>query len=151
MWSDSYRDYVKALVLTNRDEYPYYVAHTCSYFGSVSSYNYPSFKVYFSKKPITASSLYSYVLQDDSVVYSVIGSSANNNAHAQRVTVNNIGGTINIDTYEFVYSNAEYSSESIQPDITVSEGVNQVEFQAVSLVLLCFLLAVLVVKLLKRS
>lgn len=61
MWSDSYRDYVKQLVITNRDEYPYYIAHTCSYWGISNSSSYPSFKVYLSKEPITASGLYNYV------------------------------------------------------------------------------------------
>ncbi len=151
MWSDSYRDYVKALVESNRSEYPYYVAHTCTYIGSGSSYNNPSFKVYLSKEPITASGLYTYVLPDDTIVYSVIGSNANSNYHSNRVSTSTVRGSLNIDKYEFIYSNAEYQTAAIQPNLTVSNNVSAVDFQAVSLILIVLLLASATVKLFKRS
>lgn len=150
MWSDSYRDYVKQLVITNRDEYPYYIAHTCTYWGISNSYSYPSFKVYLSKKPITANGLYNYVLPSDTLVYSVIGGNANGNYHSDRVTTTVTKGNLAIDEYEFVYSNAEYTTATVQPDILASTDVSQSHFDGVSLVILIVLLASIVFKFIRR-
>lgn len=150
MWSDSYRDYVKSLVESNRDDYPYYVAHTCTYWGVSSSSAYPSFKVYFSKKPITADDLYTYVFEDTAMVYSVIGSNANSNYHDSRVSVGYLSGNkLKVDNFEFIYSNAEYKTVSIQPDILETSGVSQSHFDGFGVVLLVVLLAALVARLLR--
>lgn len=150
MWSDSYRDYVLQLVESNRGEYPYYIAHTCTYWGINNTSSLPAFKVYFSKQPITATGLYSYVLPSDSMVYSVVGGSANNNYHSQRVTTSQYSGRLDVDNFEFIYSNAEYSSNSIQPDILATNNVSQAHFDGVSLILLIVLLTSVVVKLIRR-
>lgn len=150
MWSDSYRDYVKQLVITNRDEYPYYIAHTCTYWGISNSSSYPSFKVYLSKEPISASGLYNYVLPDDTLVYSIVGSNANSNHYNDRVTTTVTKGNLAIDEFEFVYSNAEYSTSTVQPDILASTDVSQSHFDGVGLVILIVLLASIVFKLMRR-
>lgn len=150
MWNDSYRDYVKQLVLSNRNEYPYYIAHTCTYWGINNSGSYPTFKVYFSKEPFTASGLYSYVCPSDTVVYSVVGGSANTNYHNARVSTSSYNGTLKIDEYEFVYTNAEFTGSTIQPDILASADISQSHFDGVSLILLAVLLASVVAKLIKR-
>lgn len=150
MWSDSYRDYVKQLVISNRNEYPYYIAHTCTYWGVSSSASYPAFKVYFSKEPITANGLYSYVCPTDTVVYSVIGSNANSNYHTSRVSTSKYSGALNIDNYEFVYTNAEFTGATVQPDVLASTDIQQSHFDGVSLILLVILLGTLVAKLVKR-
>lgn len=143
MWSDNYRDYVKQLVLTNRAEYPYYVAHTCTYWGG-SSYDQPNFKVYFSKEPITATSLYNYTLPVDSVCYNVIGGNGNTNYHAARTNVTSVSGNIRINDYEFIYSNAEYSTSSIQPDILATNNVTRADYQGISAIIITVLLGVIV-------
>lgn len=150
MWSDSYRDYVKQLAESNRGEYPYYIAHTCTYWGVNNSSAYPSFKVYFSKEPITATDLYTYVLPSNSLVYSVIGGSANNNYHSQRVSTSQYSGRLVVDDYEFIYSNAEYNTNAVQPDILSTVNVSQAHFDGVSLILLIVLLTSVVVKLIRR-
>lgn len=141
MWSDAYRDYVKVMVESAHDEYPYYMAHTCTYFGSGSSYNQPSFKIYLSKEPIVANGLYTYVLPADTLVYSVIGGNASSNYRAERVNVTTVGGIVSVDDYEFVYTNAEFETASIQPDILATSALSDSTFVAVGLILIVVLLA----------
>lgn len=117
MWNSANESYLKYLVETNRKEYPYYVAHTCTYWNITNSSALPTFKVYFSKEPITAGSLYDYKIPNDSLCYSVVAGNANNNYHNARLTAVAYSGNLSIDEYEFIYSNAEYSSVTVQPDI----------------------------------
>lgn len=150
MWSDSNRDYVKSLIETNRAVYPYYITHTCTYWGISNSSSLPSFKVYFSKEPIRSSGLYTYVLPSDTVVYSVIGGNANGNYHNSRVSVSKISGSLTVDSYEFVYTNAETAAETVQPDLLASSTVKQSHFDGVSLIILVVLLSSIFVKLIRR-
>lgn len=150
MWSDSNRDYVKQLIMSNRKEYPYYVAHTCTYWDVSNSSALPAFKVYFSKEPITAGSLYNYKIPANSLCYSVVSGNANRNYHDNRVTVNTFGGNLTVNDYEFIYSNAEYSAVTIQPDILATNNVESSHFDAVSLIIICILLGTIVVRLIKR-
>lgn len=151
MWNDSYRDYVKAVVEASHEEYPYYMAHTCTYIGTGSTVGQPAFKIYLSKEPITANGLYTYLLPSDTLVYSVIGSNANSTNSSPRVRVTTASGTVGVNEYEFVYSNAEYSGNSVQPDLLAASTATQNHFDAFSLILLVILLGALVVKLFKRS
>ena len=149
MWSEVNKEYVEELILTNRSEYPYYVATTCTYWGSYSDYNRPAFKVYFSKNPITANGLYNFVFKDTAVVYSVISNNANTNSNNARVQISKINGSITIDEFEFVYTNAEFKTETIQPDILSTNLVTQSHFDGVSLILITILLGTIVAKLVK--
>lgn len=149
MWSDSNRDYVKQLVLTNREEYPYYVAHTCTYWDVTNSSTLPSFKVYFSKEPITASSQYDYKIPANSLCYSVVSGNANKNYHNMRVSATAYSGNLSINNYEFVYSNAEYSAVTVQPDVTVSDSISRADYQGVSFFIIAILLGVIVYKLIR--
>ncbi len=152
MISDSYRDYVEQLIKTNRGEYPYYVAHTCTYWSVTNSSALPSIKVYLSKEPITATSLYSYVCPSNTLVYNIVGANGSSNYHNARVTTTTFSGSLNIDSYEFVYSNAEAKTNSItlQPDLLASTNVQQSHFDSAVLILLVVLLASVVVKLIRR-
>lgn len=149
MWSDVNKDYVKQLVLTNREEYPYYVAHTCTYWGINNSSSYPTFKVYFSKEPIKSSDIYNYTFTGETMVYNVVSNNANSNYHNQRVTTSTYTGNLKIDNYEFVYSNAEYSTRTIQPDITATENISRAEYQGVNLIFLAVVLGIIVYKLVR--
>lgn len=149
MWSEINNEYVKSLIISNRGEYPYYVAHTCTYWGSYSTADKPSFKVYFSKEPITANGRYSYVFADSVVCYSVISSNASSNYNSERVSTSTVNGTVTIDDYEFIYTNAEFNGETLQPDITASLGVQQSHFDGVSLILLVVLLGSVVFRLIR--
>ncbi len=83
------------------------------------------------------------------MVYSVVGSNANSNYHSARVTATVTSGKLNINDYEFVYTNAESSTATIQPDILADTAVTQSHFDGVSLVLLIVVLASVVVKLIR--
>ena len=55
MWTDVSTNYVKDLVLSNHNEYPYYMAQTVTTVGSSgTNYNAVTIKVYFSKEHIKA-------------------------------------------------------------------------------------------------
>ncbi len=149
MWNESYKQYVKDLVLSNRGEYPYYLAVTNTYIGNGYNTEYPAFKVYFSKEPITASGLYSYKLPADSIVYTVIGSNANDNYHSKRVTTSTASGNLDINNYEFVYTNAEFTGNTIQPDIMATNNVKEGTFQGFAWLLFVLLLANIVVRLVR--
>lgn len=150
MWNDSNRDYLKQLILTNRKEYPYYVAHTCTYWDVSNSNALPAFKVYFSKEPITASSLYNYKISANSLCYSVVASNANKNYHNMRLTAAPYSGNLTINDYEFIYTNAEYSAVTVQPDILATNTVESSHFDAVSLIIICILLGTVVARLMRR-
>lgn len=150
MWSEVNNKYVEQLIKSNRGEYPYYLAHTCTYWGISNSSQYPTFKVYFSKEKITGNSLYSYVFTGDYICYSVVSGNANSNYHDERVSISKGSGTVAINDYEFIYSNAEFKVETIQPDIIASTEVQQSHFDGVSLILLTVLLATVVARLIRR-
>ena len=150
MWSDSNRDYVKQLVETMHKEYPYYLAHTCTYWGLSNSQSYPTFKVYFSKEPITVIDLYTYQLPSDSVVYNVRSGNANSNYNDERITIYQAGGRVKIEDYEFIYTNAESETVTVQPDILATTNVTQSHFDGVSLIMLVILLSAVVAKIIKR-
>lgn len=149
MWSDSNRDYVEQLVQTMHKEYPYYVAHTCTYWGISNSAAYPSFKVYFSKEPIQATGLYTYELPAGSVVYNIRAGNANSNYNDERVTIYSASGNLSIEDYEFIYTNAESEAITLQPDILATSDVTQSHFDGVSLILLAVLIGTVVARLIK--
>lgn len=149
MWNESYKQYVKDLVISNRGDYPYYLAVTNTYVGNGYNNDYPSFYVYFSKKPIKATNLYSYTIPADSIVYSVIGGNANSSYHAKRVNTSPYSGSLNVNNYEFVYTNAEFTGNTIQPDITATNVAKESTFQGFAWLLFVLLLANIVVRLVK--
>ena len=149
MWSDINTNYVKDLVLSNRSEYPYYMAQTVSHIGSGSNYNTVTIKVYFSKEPITSSNGYTYKLPAGSICYSIIGSNGSNYSQNQRVTVSNVSGNITVEKYEFIYKKAETQTYTIHPDVTKTNAVTQSRFDGVSILILILLLANFTIRIFK--
>lgn len=150
MWSQTNKEYVEELVNSNHQEYPYYVAHTCTYWGNGTTYGRPTIKIYFSKEPIVQKDLYTYTLSGDCLFYSINANNANQNSNEARMSVvNYTARTVKIDDYEFVYTNAECQTGVIQPDITANLNVSQSHFDGVSLILLAILLGCVVAKIIK--
>ena len=149
MWSDVNTNYVKNLVLSNRTEYPYYMAQTVTHIGTGSNYNYVTIKVYFSKEPITSSNGYTYKLPADSICYSIIGGNGSNYSQNQRVTVSNVSGNVTVEKYEFIYTNAETQTYAIHPDVTATNTVTQSHFDASSCLILIVLLASFIIRIIK--
>ncbi len=150
MWNDSYRDYVKQVILSNKNTYPYYVAHTVTYIDSYSGNNRASFKIYLSSEPFTTNDGYNFVSTGDTVVYSVIGNNANSNYHNKRVSVADHTGNVTVDEYEFVYTNSETTGVCVQPDLLASSQLSQTHFDGVGLILITILLATVVFKLIRK-
>lgn len=152
MWNASYESYVKQLVLSNKNEYPYYIAHTCTYWNTTNSSALPAFKVYFSKEPISATGEYTYVFKGDTVCYSVVGGNATNNYHNERVQISNVNNNnLYINDYEFIYTNAEFSSYSVHPDVMATSNVTSSHFDGVSLILIVILLVAQLVRFLRGN
>lgn len=152
MWSEVNNDYVKQLVLTQRaNGYPYYIAHTVTNVNGYSNNNAVSFKVYFSDKPIKGTGLCSFEFSGGGVVcYSVVSANANSNYYAQRVTTSGYSGTtLNVNNYEFIYTNAAFEGSSVQPDIALTPSISKADFQGVSIVLIVVLLSTVTYKLIR--
>ena len=149
MWSTTNYDYAKSLVLSNKAEYPYYIAVT----NTNVSNNYVNdpiqFYVYLSKKPISASSRYNFSIPSGSVCYSVRSGSASSNYHSERVVSSSVSRTLTVDNYEFVYTNAEFESSTIQPDFLTTETVSSNTFNGVFIALFIVLLSVLFFRLIR--
>jgi hypothetical protein len=120
MFSDAQQGYIAALVANMRDEYPYYIAYSDFRNG-----NYESASIYviFTKEKITARGLYSYEIASG-VKYALITSNYSSyNTNTARTVVNSFnGGVVTIPIYEFIYTNAEFASSSVQPDINKLYG-----------------------------
>lgn len=120
MFTDAQQGYIASLVANMRDEFPYYMAYSDFRNGS---YDSPSIYVIFTKEKITAKGLYSYEVSSG-VKYSLITSNYSSyNTNTARTVVNSFsGGTVVVPIYEFVYTNAEFASSSVQPDINKLYG-----------------------------
>lgn len=120
MFSDAQQRYIAALVSNMRDDYPYYIAYSDFRYGSSET---ASIYVIFSKEKITSRGLYSYEVPAG-VRYSLITSNYSSyNTNTARTVVNSFtGGVVNVPVYEFVYTNADFTSSSVQPDINKLYG-----------------------------
>ena len=149
MLSEVQRDYVKSIYNANCREYPYYLAYSDTYIGSgYADYNNPDLVVILSKEPIIANSKYNYTIPSNSLKYSVITRNASNQYHSERVVTSQINGDVSVDNYEFVYTNAEFTGISLQPDLFYNE-VRQDVFNGVSIALLIVLSTILFIKIVK--
>ena len=120
MFSDAQQGYIAALVANMRDEYPYYIAYSDFRYGD---YENASIYVIFSKEKITSRGLYSYEVPAG-VKYALITNNYSSyNANSARTVVNSFsGGVVNVPAYEFVYTNADFTGSSVQPDINKLYG-----------------------------
>lgn len=143
MFSTAQIEYVKSLVPTMRKNgYDYYIAYTDTVRDSS---NPVDLYILFSKDEITANSLYSYSVPAGSVTYRLITNNASSSSSSNkdpRVSVSTFtGNSLNVDSFEHVYSNAKYSGYSLQPDITKGNEVQlNATLQACSIVVTCALL-----------
>lgn len=120
MFSDAQQRYIASLVATLRNEYPYYIAYSDYKANSSES---PQLYVIFSKDKITANGMYQYSISSG-VCYAIrTNNYSSYYSNDARHTVSSYsGGTLDIPVYEWVYTNAEFSTASIQPDINKLYG-----------------------------
>lgn len=143
LFSTAQQAYCDSLIPSMRERgFTHYVAYTNTYTDSYNRYE-PDLYLIFSKEKITANSLYSYIVPEGSLMYIVrtgnysTSSSAVNTA---RVTSQSFSGTLSVDVFEHIYSNADYSGSTIQPDI-LAQGVQQNEYlQAQGIIVTAFFL-----------
>ena len=150
MFSTSQQEYIKTLLPTYAKEgYKYYVAYTDSLYSSNSHSSFsPDLYIIFSKKSISASDAYFYVIEESSLLVSVRTYNYNSygSTNAPRVTVSNYTKkTLSIEPYEHIYTNAEFEGVALQADYNlISGGETNVRLEAISFVLLVSLIISLV-------
>lgn len=133
-------EWLQALIETMyQSGYKYYLARTVTERNN----NY-DVVVLFSRSPITGNGLYSYTATD-AVVYSYdsSGYSYGSEDSGARVAVSSHNGNYTVPQYEHVYTNAEFSGATLQPDIRQTGGANNEPIQAVPL-LVALLVLVLI-------
>ena len=142
MFSDAQQRYIASLVASMRGDYPYYIAY--SDFKN-SDYDSPQLYIVFCKEKITSRGLYSYVVPAG-VRYAVntYNYSSYNSSSARTVVTAYSGGTLNIPVYEWIYTNSEFSSYSVQPDVnSLYGGDYNAQIQVQNFVVIAALLAFL--------
>ncbi len=141
LFNTAQQDLLKALVPTMREKgYKSYVAYTNSLYkeGFYDSYD-PDLFIVFSKEEITANSAYSYQVPPDSVLYScrtVNYSSSSHAVNSERIVSKPFTGQLDINVYEHIFSNVEYSGTTIQPDILRGERANNENYMQATVFLL---------------
>ena len=105
MFSEIQRHFIQQMVLSNRDQYPYYLAVTNTNISQGGSGDAISFYLYLSDEPITAQSQYSYVFSGNCIRYAVRSGNSSYNYHSERVGVSAGPSSLTIDNYEFCYTN----------------------------------------------
>lgn len=143
MFSDAQQRYIASLVATMRDEYPYYIAYSDYKANSSES---PQLYVIFTKDKITAKGMYSYEVPSG-VRYALITNNYSSyyTNQARQVVSSYSGGSLSIPVYEFVYTNATFSSYSVQPDINCLYGGDyNAQIQMQNFVLVAALLSVFI-------
>lgn len=156
MFSTNQIEYVKTLLPTYAEQgYKYYIAYTNNDNTNYYSTN-PDLYIIFSQDKITASDGYNYELNPETSVIITIrtgnyssSSSANND---ERVVVNQyVNETLFIDEWEHIYTNAEFTGHTLQPDYNlISGGETNVRLEAITFVLLVSLFITIGSKLFRR-
>lgn len=125
MFSTNQDNIIKSLVpVMRRQGYRYYLAYTNT--DTSSSWNSSSevdLYIIFSSEKITGNSQYLYSVPEGSVRYSVRSSnysSGTNAVNSERLVTESYSGTVTVQAYEHIYTNAEFSGYSVQPDILYS-------------------------------
>lgn len=155
MFSTAQTELLSSLVPTlAADGYKYYVAYTNAQYSGYYNSN-PDLYVVFSEEPIQAEGGYMFNVPAGSIQYAIrtgnysSSSSANN---SDRITAQDFSGSLHVDVYEHIYTNAEYSTGSlVMPDINYRGGGEQLEkTNALGLVCTALLLFVVFCSFFKR-
>lgn len=143
MFSTAQQAYIDALLPTYaKDGYKYYVVYTDSVDNSSSWYSTePDLYAVFSKETISAKSAYSYGVGESSIIVAVRSSNYNSSSTASnvdRITVTDYAAqTLTIPKYEHIYTNAEFTGHTLQPDYYLTTGgETNVQIEALSVIVL---------------
>lgn len=150
MFSEVQREFIKSFVDTYRKEYPYYIAYTYTNVSDSYSYDDVSFYIIVSKNPIEGVSRYRYNLYGDCLSFAVRSGNASRTYQSERVQSVSAPSTLTVNNYEWVYTNAEFTTAQLQPDITATRAVTGDVYQGVSIALLIVLLSVVFFRMIRR-
>lgn len=156
MFSTNQIEYVRTLLPTYAKQgYKYYIAYTNNDNSNYYSTN-PDLYVIFSKDEIRATDGYNYELNPEtSVIISIRTgnySSSSSADNSERVVVNQyVNETLFIDEWEHIYTNAEFTGHTLQPDYNlISGGETNVRLEAITFVLLISVFITVFSKLFRR-
>lgn len=150
MISQQIIDFAKNIV--NGDNgYDYYLLYSNSNISGSYWYDEPSAYLVVSDKPIVANSRYNYSVSGNSATYSIITNNASDRYKSERISVTTASHskTVDINNYEFVYTNAEFESVAVQPDFNATRSVTAPQFQGFSLIIGGAILLALITRMFK--
>lgn len=127
MFSTNEIEFFKGYTLQMRDKgYTNYLIYEEN--GSYRDYYY----LVYSKDKITASNLYSYSVPSGSVQYKIP-----NWTEEEQISVTAFSGNVNITSNYNCFTNAEFDSYSVQPELPIEEVQINENLTAFALVALC--------------
>lgn len=147
MFSQNQLNVIEFLVPTMAQKgYPFYIAYTFT--DTSNSYYYsskPDLYFVFSKEKIPAKNAYSFSVPENSVRYAYRTGNFSNSEYANnsnRISAEAFSGSLSINVYEHIYSNAAFESSAIQPDILKGGAPENVYLQAQGIIFTAFFLFV---------
>lgn len=150
MFSTNQLTIMKSLVAQMRDRgYPYYLA--VQNVNSSEYYDYDMF-IYFSDEEINSLSQYLYTLPVNAIKYSIRSGNASSSHPENRIDISHLSSetSLSIDRYQFVSTNAKFSTSFIVPDYTYTEVKNCETTALSSFMLVCGVLFVCICQMLRR-
>lgn len=145
MFSEIQRNYIEQMVKTNYKDYPYYIAYTNTNISNQVIQDNYNFILILSKDKITANSKYSYTFENynNTICLSVRSGGASYNYHNERVVNTPLSSNnLNINNYEFVYTNAVFETVSLQPNIIQTNELTENTFNGVMVALFIVILSI---------
>lgn len=124
-------------IVNEGNGYDYYLLYSNTNIGNNYWYDEPSAYLVVSDKPIVANSRYNYSVSGNSATYSIITTNASERYNTERISVTTAthSKTVDINKYEFVYTNAEFDGATLQPDFNATRSVTAPQFQGFSLII----------------
>ena len=150
MFSTNQLQIMKPLVAQMRDRgYNNYLA-VQNVFSS-DYYDYDMF-IYFSDEEITSLSQYLYTLPANTIKYSIRSGNASSSHQDNRIDITHLSSetSLSIERYQFVSTNAKFSTAFIVPDYTYTEVKNSETNALSSFMLVCGVLFVCICQMLRR-
>ncbi len=151
MFSANQHYYIESLLSTYVPEgYSSYIAYTntnTSYYSTE-----PDLYIIFSKDEIVAKNGYDYDIPSGALKISIFSGNYSSNSSAnnsERVVVSEFKqGSLSIDSYEHIYTNAKFETYALQPDYyRITGGHTNAQVKTISFILLAVFIYTLISKL----
>ncbi len=140
------KDFIPSIL---KDDYSYYIAYTNT--TTSSGWNTTTecdLIVIISTEPIVGVDGYNFTFSGECKLFQIrtsnYSSSSSSNNSERIISSDFNSANLSVDIYEFVYTNAEFSSLTLQPDIDIGERVSNAYMQANNIIIAVFLLSYLI-------